>query len=104
MSHLAGCFRTDEFTTSVCSCGNDTLMDTMGDNRRRRDARRDVMMDVLDSYGLRMQKDLVQFVRKSENVVIFVYFTMLFPVLSPQNDVMCDKNIMQDGTTCVVFV
>lgn len=78
LSHLVDCFEASEFNSSLCGdgvsgSGMDLRMDTIGDSRRRRrDARDDVMTDVLDSYGFRMRKDLVEFVRKFEMLAMIV--------------------------------
>ena len=45
------------------------LTEPGGDGRRKRDAG-DEMTDVLDSYGFRMRKDLVEFVRKLEKLAM----------------------------------
>lgn len=77
LSHLVDCFEANEFNSSLCGdgvsgSGMDLLMGTIGDSRRRRDARDDVMTDVLDSYGFRMRKDLVEFVRMFEMLAMIV--------------------------------
>ena len=62
-----GCFRAQEFNSSVCTGGSGSgmnLTEPMGDSRRKRDAGDYMMEDnALHPLGFRMQRDIVDFVR-----------------------------------------